>query len=215
MATLTTSATNLVAAINEHETQINSNNTDIASNTSSISTNASNITSNDTDIATNATNIGTVGDLTTSATNLVAAINEHETQINSNNSGITSNTQASQPMLQIISTNSSAISTINSTTLANFDSGARVVDDGNSVALGTGAMDTNSSCASCVAIGFNALTNQNLSSSGNVAIGRDALYSLKTWTSKFCCWNLLRLWKSLLVAGMLISGEYAGYNPGW
>ncbi len=43
---LNTTATTVVGAINEHETQINSNTTNIAANTTAIATNATNITAN-------------------------------------------------------------------------------------------------------------------------------------------------------------------------
>jgi len=63
---LNTTATTVVGAINEHETQINStvtatttNTTNIAANTTAIATNATNIATNTTNIATNATNIAT------------------------------------------------------------------------------------------------------------------------------------------------------------
>ena len=82
---LTTTATNLVAAINEHETQINNNDSDILSlNTYS--------------------GLGTV--LGTAASNLAAAINELHGEINTNTSNISTNTSD-------ISTNTSSTGTIN------------------------------------------------------------------------------------------------------
>jgi hypothetical protein len=83
---LTTSATNLVGAINEHETQINNNDSDIlALNTftglgTTLTTAATDlaaaINEHESLINTNISNIGTIGNLTTTATNLVDAVNE-------------------------------------------------------------------------------------------------------------------------------------------
>ena len=52
---LQTTATTVVGAINEHETQINSTVTATTTNTTNIATNATNITANTTAIATKAT----------------------------------------------------------------------------------------------------------------------------------------------------------------
>ena len=52
---LNTTATNVVGAINEHETQINSTVTATTTNTTNIATNATNIAANTTAIATKAT----------------------------------------------------------------------------------------------------------------------------------------------------------------
>ena len=70
IGSLATSASDLVAAVNEVHTEVNSNDTDIA--------------------ATNA-NIGTIGSLATAASDLVAALNEIHTETNTNTSGISSN----------------------------------------------------------------------------------------------------------------------------
>lgn len=76
VSTLTTTATHLTDAVNEHETDIGN---------MSLNTTAGNITAA---INEHETDIGTVGNLTTTGNNLTLAVNEHDTELG-NVAGIT------------------------------------------------------------------------------------------------------------------------------
>ena len=70
----------------------------------------------------------TLGDMS----DVESSINTNSTNISSNNTNIATNTSSISTNTTSINANTSTISTINDTTLANFSSGARVLDSSSS-----------------------------------------------------------------------------------